>query len=462
MALSKSATVLGAAGNNHRNERRHYPVAAGFMQFKLPLLASLNADIVGRYEKFYSDITDQDNDVAVPAIALKWDPLDWLSLRTSWGKTFSQVNPPADNGAVKANGITPVNFETYNYPNVDVKPEQGQNFSVGFIIKAGNFAATVDYNAITIEDYTRTLTTGNVITALLEPGQLASNATAVINCASPLLTQNIPGLGNQPYVRLNGDGTCQQGQSLLNSPGTAGVNGLVGGAVNYFGGQGQTNSGELVSNAIDLTMHYTFDNVFGGSLTPSFDITYVTKYEFEDFVVAGVKVAPGYDGIGYRNNSSGRLLQGVPEYRAGFGLLYRRDKHAVNLLARYIPSIINEDATDFNAATQRNANIALTGACPAGSLTSDLGNVPEGAGTGEFGPFCAGFNTATLSGRRVDAYFNLDLVYRVNVTDSLTMSMNVSNVTDEDPSFARNQLAYDSGYGSPLGRTFELGATYKF
>jgi antitoxin YefM len=37
-------------------------------------------------------------DIAVPAIALKWDPLDWLSLRTSWGKTFSQVNPPADAG----------------------------------------------------------------------------------------------------------------------------------------------------------------------------------------------------------------------------------------------------------------------------------------------------------------------------------------------------------------------------
>ena len=301
-----------------------------------------------------------------------------------------------------------------------------------------------------------------MITALLNPGELASNATAVINCSSPLLTQNIPGLGNQPYVRLNGNGACQQGQSLLNSPGTAGVNGLVGGAINYFGGQGQTNSGELISNAIDLTMHYTFENVFEGTLTPSFDVTYVTKYEFEDFVVAGVKVADGYDGVGYRNNSSGRLLQGVPEYRAGFGLLYRRDKHAVNLLARYIPSIINEDATDFNAATQRNANIALTGACPAGSLTADLGNVPAGAGTGEFGPFCAGFNTATLAGRRVDAYFNLDLIYRVNVTDSLSLSMNVQNVTDEDPSFARNQLAYDSGYGSPLGRTFELGASYKF
>jgi len=471
MALSKSATVLGAAGNNHRDERRHYPVAAGFMQFKLPILSNLNADIVGRYEKFYSDVTDQDNDVAVPAVALKWDPLDWLSLRTSWGKTFSQVNPPADVGPVKANGVTPIAYETYNYPNLEVRPEKGENFSVGFLLNIGNFHATVDYNAITIEDYTRTLTTTNVLTALLMPGELTSNAAALINCSSPLLTQNIPGLGNQPYARLNGSGVCTQGSSRLNSttdPAAAtfdGFNGLVGGAVNYFGGQGQTNSGQLVSNALDLTMNYVFDNVFGGTLIPSFDITYVTKYEFEDFIVGGVKVADGYDGIGYRNSSTGRLGQGVPDYRAGFGLLYRKDRHAVNLLARYIPSVINEDATDFNATVARNANIGPNSSvgCPAsGTLTSDLGNVPAGAGTAEFGTTCAGYNTQVLSGRRISSYFNLDLIYRVQVTDALSMSFNVGNVTDEDPSFARAQIAYDSGYGSPLGRTFELGASYKF
>lgn len=469
MALSKAATVLGSTANNHRDEKRHYPVAAGFVQFKLPLLNSLNADIVGRYEKFYSDITDQDNDVAVPAVALKWDPLDWLSLRTSWGKTFSQVNPPAADDPVKANGVTPVVYETYNYPNLDVRPEKGENFSVGFILNVGNFHATVDYNAITIQDYTRTLNTTNVLTALLMPGELTSNAGALINCSSPLLTQNIPGLGNQPYVRLNGTGVCTQGSSRLNSTNDPvaqtfdGYNGLVGGVVNYFGGQGQTNSGELVSNAIDLTMNYVFENVFGGTLIPSFDITYITKYEFEDFIVGGVTVAPGYDGIGYRNSSSGRLGQGVPDYRAGFGLLYRKDRHAVNLLARYIPSVINEDETDFNATIARNANIPVPASgCPTGTLTSNLGDVPAGAGTGEFGTRCPGYDTRILSGRTIASYFNLDLVYRVNVTDSLSMSLNVSNVTDEEPSFARSQIAYDSGYGSPLGRTFELGASYKF
>jgi iron complex outermembrane recepter protein len=469
MALSRATTVLGSAGNNHRDERRHYPVAAGFMQFKLPILNTLNADIVGRYEKFYSDVTDVDNSVAVPAVAVKWDPLDWLSFRTSWGKTFSQVNPPEEAPPVRANGTTPVNpFATNSYPNLDVEPEKGTNFSVGFLIRAGNFSATVDYNAITIDDYARTLTANNIVTAMLVDRTQNTSATALINCDSPLLSQNIPGLANQPYARLNGNGVCTPGFSRLNSttdPGGDGYNGLIGGTVNYFGGTGQTNAGELISNALDLTMSYTFDNVFGGTLIPSFDITYVTKYEFEDFIVAGVTVAPGYDGVGYRNDSTGRLGQGVPDYRAGFGLLYRKDRHAVNLLARYVPSVINEDEADFNATVARNANIGpdSSAGCPAtGTLTSNLGEVPAGAGTAQYGATCAGYNTQVLSGRRIESYFNLDLIYRVNVTDALSMSLNISNVTDEDPSFAREQIAYDSGYGSPLGRTFELGASYKF
>jgi outer membrane receptor protein involved in Fe transport len=42
------------------------------------------------------------------------------------------------------------------------------------------------------------------------------------------------------------------------------------------------------------------------------------------------------------------------------------------------------------------------------------------------------------------------------------MSLNVVNVLDEDPSFARTQLSYDAGYGNPLGRTIELSAGMKF
>jgi outer membrane receptor protein involved in Fe transport len=211
-------------------------------------------------------------------------------------------------------------------------------------------------------------------------------------------------------------------------------------------------------------MSYSFD-ALGGRLIPSINGTYVTKWFLDDFIVAGVKIADAYDGVGFRNLSSGRLGQGVPEYRLGFGLVYSRDRHTVNLIGSYIPSVINEDASDFNAVSQRNANIGPDSSvgCPAiPTGTTHLGSYPAGAGTAEFGATCAGYNMAILSGTKISSYFNLDLIYRMEVTDSLDMALNVVNLLDSDPSFARNQLAYDAGYGNPLGRTVEVSATFKF
>jgi iron complex outermembrane receptor protein len=469
MTFSKATTVLGSQANNHRDEKRHYPVAAGFLQFKLPILDNLNADIVGRYEKFFSDVTDRDNDVLVPSIALKWDISDWVSLRTSYGKTFSQVNPPADVPAVPANAtINNLAYTSFNFPNLDVQPEKGTNISVGFIFSSGDFTATVDYNAITIKNYTRSITAGQIVTAALLPGEASGSASALLDCNSPLITQLIPEFGNRPYVQLNGNGVCTPGSSRLNSTTTGttpdGFNGISGGAVNFFGGQGQVNSGELVNNALDVAMSYSFD-AWGGRLVPSINGTYVTKWHLNELRVAGVKLADGYDGVGYRNQSSGRLLQGVPEYRLGFSLLYRFDRHTVNVSARYIPSVINEDSSDFNATLSRNANIGPNAAtaCPSvPSMTSHVGHYPAGAGTAEFGATNGGCNMTILSGAKIDSYFNLDLVYRVAVSDYVDLSLNVVNILDEDPSFARNQLGYDAGYGSPLGRTIELSATAKF
>jgi iron complex outermembrane receptor protein len=466
MTFSKAFTVLGGQANNYRDDKRQYPVAAVFAQFKLPILDTLNADIVGRYEKFFSDVTDIDNDVFVPAIALKWDITDWVSMRTSYGQTFSQVNPPRPDNPTPANGTigTSGTYATFNYPNLGVKPEEGENFSVGFIFASGDFRATLDYNVLTIENFSRTLTAAQVVGAALLPGEVISNAGALLDCSSPLLNQTIPGFNNNPYIKLNGNGSCQPGQSRLNSPGTAGVNGLIGGDVNFYGQQGQVNSGTLWNNALDVSMSYSFD-ALGGRLIPSLNATYVTKWELDDFVVAGVKIADGYDGVGYRNLTTGRLLQGVPEYRLGFGLVYSRDRHTVNLIGSYIPSVINENAAEFNATSSRNANVGPDSSvgCPAyPSGTADLGSYPAGAGTAEFGTTCPGYNMAILSGAKISSYFNLDLIYRMEVTDSLDMSLNIVNLLDTDPSFARNQLAYDAGYGSPLGRTVEISASFKF
>lgn len=469
LAMSRNTTILGTT----QNVDRHYPVAAAFFETQLPLHDTLTLQLAGRWEKFYSDLTDVDNEVFVPAGAIKWQPLDQLAFRFSAGRTFSQVNPPLNDGPTETNsagntafggfGDASSQYRIFNYDNVDVKSEESTYFNVGFITQIGDFTATVDYWENWIEKGVRTLTTDNILRALIMPGETPSRS-ALINCSSPLL-QPVAGLRNinnpddepHPVVQLNGD--CVQGTSRLDSP--AGEGGLVGGQIHYFGGFLQVNGGELNQSGIDLNLSYRID-LFGGTLRPSLDLTYYLKYKYEDFKLFGVTVAEGYDGLGYTNTSSGRNLQAVPEFRGSIGLLYNHGRHTVNLLGRYMPRIKNDNFEEISRAqSATNANIA--GPCPAsGPLTSDLGDVPAGAGSAEFGAFCANMNTSLLSFKELKASYNFDLTYRVELPQDMQMSLSIYNLTNARPEFSRSQLSYSAYFGSPLERNFRVTFRKRF
>lgn len=480
--FTRPSTVFGTTLETNRR----YPVAAVFFEAHLPIWDTIDVQLAARYEKFYSDVTEVDNDVFVPAGAIKWQPLNWLALRTSFGKTFSQVNPPEDDGPIISNsaaiarfggvggGASGVTWTQANYDNVDVKPENGEYMNFGLLLNTGPFNASIDYFDIRVGDYSRTLTAAGVVTALVDPST-PTGADALINCSSPLLSPQ-DALGGLPFVQLNQ--ACVQGATTLSA--------MNGGRVNYFGGVQQTNSGELKTTGIDFSASYAFDNVFGGELRPSIDFTYNLEWELDDFIVAGVPIAPGYDGIGYQNQSTGRLLIGVPEWRGTLGLNYRHGRHSLNILGRFIPSLENEDPTEFDASNDQNANIgdgagavtsgtttaAATCTVPASGLTSDLGQVPVGAGSGTRGGaspgvantvgFCPGQNTAVLSGQEVDDFVTVDLVYRLELPAQTVLSLSVYNLTDEEPSFSRGRLSYDAGFGSPLQRNFKLGLSKRF
>jgi iron complex outermembrane receptor protein len=508
-AFARESTVLGAPAdilspfaNGHTN--RKFPAAAVFIEGEFPILNSLTVSAAGRYEKFYSDITDKDNDVFVPAASIKWQALDWAAVRASAGSTFSQVNPPAQ--TINPAPITATNA-TYNvsvggasYSNVDVKPMKGDYLDLGFIVKAGGFQGTLDWYAIKINDFVRTMTTTNVISALVMPGQIPG-PTNQINCASPLLSAAQAALGGRPFVELNGP--CVQGSSLLNSNGSAlpllgpvggllasGVPvGVIPGRINYFGTTDETNSGALETSGIDLNASYTFDNVFGGILTPSIDATYVLKYHLGDFVINGITVTPGFDGVGFRNTSGTRNGQSVPEYRATFGVNYHNGNHNVNVAVRYLPAVIDDNAALFTETTARNANVGnaagvvtSAGTCAISGYPTDtngistLGATPPGAGTGTNGTsiptaaggatgvtgICTFQNNSILTGQKVKAQSIVDMTYRVNLPAETDLSLTIYNLLDQDPAFSRNAINYDAGFGSPLGRNFKLQVAKRF
>jgi outer membrane receptor protein involved in Fe transport len=228
-----------------------------------------------------------------------------------------------------------------------------------------------------------------------------------------------------------------------------------------------------------VSMSYRFD-IGALSITPSVDYSRIFEWELGDFVINGVKVADGYDGLGFVNASTGRINQSVAKYRANAGLVFLLGRHMLNIQGQYVPELINEDLTLFTAINNRNANIGdANGVVPSGAgcagfagMTSNRGGVPTGAGSGQYSStagvvgqprgFCASQNTATLAGQKVDALFNVDLIYRVQLPSEIAATLTVGNVFDKDPSFYRATIPYNTAYGSPLGRTFKFGVTKRF
>jgi iron complex outermembrane receptor protein len=67
-----------------------------------------------------------------------------------------------------------------------------------------------------------------------------------------------------------------------------------------------------------------------------------------------------------------------------------------------------------------------------------------------------------LSGRKVESSAEVDLTYRVQLPADMAMTLSVYNVLDEEPSFDRATVAYNSGFGTPLERNYKIGFSMKF
>lgn len=468
LVMSRAANLFGVT----QSSDREYPVQAAFFEIQAPILDTLLFNVSGRYEKFFSDVSDRDNSVFVPAASLRWQVNDWIALRGTISESFSQVNPPEEvpplqtttTAAPTEFGGTAVTFATSNYPNLDVEPETGYNYNVGAIVQVGNFRANLDYYNITIDNLIRAQTTAQVVNALVNPGQ--TGATALINCSSPLLTERLDLLGGNPFVQLNGP--CVQGVSALNTP--AGGGGLLGGRVNYFGAHGtQTalvNGQTLKTSGIDFSASYRFDGIWDGALTVSLDATHILTYDTSDYIVAGIPVAEGFDGVGQLNDTTGRNAQRIAQDRGSVTFNYAKGRHNFNWTTRMVGSLINDDSGDYLRSANYNANIGPTVPSGAGCVDTFRATppVPTGAGTGEFGAnvvtavgFCSGQNVAVLTGQKLDPTFTTDVTYQIDLPWDTTLTVSVTNLFDREPQFSRTFLGYESFVDSPLGRSVKVG-----
>jgi len=277
-------------------------VYAAFSELSLPITDKISGQFALRYEDYGSDV----GSTVDPKLALRWEVLDWLTLRGSATTTFR--GPPQSYLAGQVTSlvfIVPTTaFKAVNISgNPDLQSESATTWSTGFIVNAGNFTATVDYWKYDLKDPFQTEDANQIVSAYTAqncyvgaPGAPTANCAALASHISPLA---IP-------------------PSQIESV-----------SVNIINGTNITTSG------IDASAQYDFDDVMRGTLSFGLQGTYTIDYNSDDFKdINGVTLASGGDFAGLMN--VGTPFTSLPDLKGNVWAKYVHGPHRFTYMVRYI------------------------------------------------------------------------------------------------------------------------------
>jgi outer membrane receptor for ferrienterochelin and colicin len=152
--------IFGTEAVSAQAERDNW---SAFVEFSIPVLESLELNLAARYDD-YSDFGNTTN----PKISARWEPLEGLAFRASWGtgfrapslaqiglgpsqesQFFTDTYGCADNPAYCGN----LDYNIVFAGNPDLQPEESENFNVGVAWKPNDaWRFSVDYWDIKQED----------------------------------------------------------------------------------------------------------------------------------------------------------------------------------------------------------------------------------------------------------------------------------------------------------------------
>jgi outer membrane receptor protein involved in Fe transport len=152
--------IFGTEAVSAQAERDNW---SAFVEFSIPVLETLELNLAARYDD-YSDFGNTTN----PKISARWEPLDGLAFRASWGtgfrapslaqiglgpsqesQFFTDTYGCADNPAYCGN----LDYNIVFAGNPDLQPEESENFNVGVAWQPNDaWQFSVDYWDIKQED----------------------------------------------------------------------------------------------------------------------------------------------------------------------------------------------------------------------------------------------------------------------------------------------------------------------
>lgn len=358
-------------------------VTAVYSELNVPITKALDVTAAVRYDK-YSDFGNTTN----PKLGIRFQPSKEMLMRASYSTGFrapslyelnatpaytntGTVNDPVNcPGGVAAPGKPPVlncnvQFQRLTGGNTDLQPEKSKNFTVGLVFEpTADLSVGVDFWWLRVKD---------TIGALSETTVLGDHTTF------------------SQYIHRNAGGN-------LSTDGFS----CPGSDCGYLDLR-QQNLGGTNTNGVDLSLQYRLALGSAGRLSLGLNSTYVTKYEYQDFV-------------------GGDWNQNVGVY-VGVGPIFRWQ----------------------HAATAR---WALGDFTVGGVLHHKSGYVDQDPSN-----TVASYTTA-------DAYVTWAGIKGVSVT------FGINNIADRDPPYSNQgevfQANYDPRFADPTGRKYYLRASYKF
>ena len=278
-SLQANDLITGSAGNSAFGDRDQWAV---FGEVLVPILPDLELNLAGRYDD-YSDFGSNFS----PKIALRWQPMDELTVRASWGEGFRAppldilAQQPAFSAAFvrhvptgeflgNENPGDALQITSFSIANPNLGAEQSEQFSLGVAFEPLDWLnGSIDYWNIKVTDRVAGI-----------------GAQRVLDC-----------LSDTPAA------DCPPGLSIFPA-GSTGPNADLGLGV-LFGDQGQVvflqsgfaSLGTIETDGVDLSLRTNFDFGGAGRLSNELVATYVNS----------VKVDGGDDFVG---------IAGVPEWRA--------------------------------------------------------------------------------------------------------------------------------------------------
>ncbi|WP_332769247.1 TonB-dependent receptor domain-containing protein [Phenylobacterium sp.] len=286
---------------------------AAFAELQVPVTDDIQMQLAIRHEDSSGGKTTN------PKIAVRWQAAPWLAFRGSAGSTFR---------AAPEVNLSPTQLNTSNifvpqvgsyravevFGNPDLEPETADTYSVGLIVNAGPFSATLDYWRFDFSDPITIVTGTQILDAIFPAGQPN-------RCADPAYAGLVS--------RVTFSGACAPAAILRARTGVM-------------------NGSPIKTDGIDLGVDYRLtDGPFGGRVNLGLDGSYTLNYEVSALEMDGVAVAPAYEAAGKLNY---RLpSNSLPRLKGSAFAEWGRDGHNLRLTLRYIGPMDDQRAGIFTS-----------------------------------------------------------------------------------------------------------------